>query len=100
MSGGCLSDDAGFIRSPQEDPMQHSADFTSLHSHHADLLRAEQQIELRRGIAERQANAAASDAADVSVASEAATPAGAVTAGKSTAQRHRHTRRGARLATR
>jgi hypothetical protein len=34
--------------------MQHSADFTSLHSHHADVARAEWQLEVRRRADERR----------------------------------------------
>jgi hypothetical protein len=33
--------------------MQHSADFTSLHSHHADVARAEWELEVRRLADER-----------------------------------------------
>jgi hypothetical protein len=66
MSGGCLSDDAGGIRSPQEDLMQHSAGFTSLHAHHADVARAERELEARRLVDERR-SVAAEPAAQASV---------------------------------
>ena len=38
--------------------MQHSADFTSLHSHHADVARAEWELEVRRLADERRLLAA------------------------------------------
>ena len=55
MGVGYLSDDAGVIRSTQEDPMQYSADFVALNLHAAAASRAERKFEIQRSIAERRA---------------------------------------------
>jgi hypothetical protein len=77
--------------------MQHSAGLVALNLNHADVLRAERQIEIRRAIADQRADAAASGA---SVASASATPAAAVATAEPIARRHRRADRGPRLATR